>query len=304
MDTFEHKACLIQEILNHFPPNLEGNSWMLDATFGAGGHTKAVLNKYPFFSIIGLDRDLSAIEWSEKNVKPQFPEASLHLFHQNFHQYSHLMEQCFPQYLEGEGFDIILVDLGVSSPQLDQEARGFSFYKDGPLDMRMDQTQELLASEIVNHWSKKDLMDLFYHYGEILKPLNVVQALLKQREWGPIETTKELADLIVKKQGWKKKGFHPATPYFLALRLKVNNELEGLKETLPKMIKSLKVGGRLFILTFHSLEARIVKNFFKTIDKKQGRNLTKKVIQVSREEIKKNPRARSAQLRIFEKGIV
>ena len=297
---FKHEPVLLEEILALFPSSFQ-DSWVLDATLGAGGHTKAILNRYPSCSLIALDCDLSAVQWGIKDIKPHFPKRSLHLIHANFHQYPDLMKHPFPLFLTGKGFDIIIVDLGVSSPQLDQSQRGFSFYKEGPLDMRMDRTQHFSAGDIVNQWSEKELMDLFYSYGEVHTASRVVKALLRERKRTHLETTKQLADLIVKQLGWKKKGFHPATPYFLALRLKVNNELEGLSDTLPRMIQSLNSKGRLFVLTFHSLEDRIVKNLFKQAHKKEGQNLTKKVIMPSREAIKKNPRARSAKLRVFEK---
>ena len=274
---------------------------MLDATFGAGGHTQALLTTFPFLSAIAIDRDPLAINWGLKNVKPLFPEGALHFVQANFHQYSDLRRDQFSCFMNSKGFDIIILDLGVSSPQIDQAERGFSFYKDGPLDMRMDSTQDFSASDIVNQWSQKELMDLFYFYGEIRRAGPLVKALLKERKKSPLKSTKQLADLIVKAQGWRKKGAHPATNYFLALRLKVNNELEGLKNSLPEMIKSLTPGGRIFVLTFHSLEDRIVKNIFKKAHGEQGQNLTKKVIAPAREEIKKNPRSRSAHLRIFEK---
>ena len=275
---------------------------MLDATFGAGGHTQAVLKLYPFLSVIAIDRDPLAVSQGIHNIKPLFPENSLYLLQADFHQYSDLVRQRFFGFMKGAGFDIILLDLGVSSPQLDQAERGFSFYKDGPLDMRMDGTQAFSAKDIINRWSEKALRDLFYSYGEIRQSGPVVKAVLRQRRRAPLESTKQLADLIVKTRGWRKKGSHPATSYFLALRLKVNNELEGLKDNLPKMIKSLKSGGRIFVLTFHSLEDRIVKNIFKKAHGAEGQNLTKKVITPGREEIKKNPRSRSAKLRIFEKA--
>ena len=298
--SFKHEPVLVKEILAFFPSSFH-SKWMLDATFGTGGHTKAVLNRYSSFSVIAIDRDFSSIEWGLKNVKPHFPEKSLHLIHADFHRYSELMEDRFPVFLKGRGFDIIIVDLGVSSPQLDQAHRGFSFYREGPLDMRMDITQELSAGDIVNTWSEEELMSLFYSYGERHAASSVVKAIIGQRRRASFRSTKELADLIVRKKGWRKKGSHPAAPYFLALRLKVNNELEGLSDSLPQMIQSLNPMGRLFVLTFHSLEDRIVKNIFKQAHKEEGQNLTKKVILPCREEIKKNPRARSAKLRVFER---
>ncbi|MDE0118646.1 MAG: 16S rRNA (cytosine(1402)-N(4))-methyltransferase RsmH [Bdellovibrionales bacterium] len=311
---FKHEPVLLEEILTLLPPTLQNEKsthkaasftqkkWILDATFGAGGHTQAILKKYPFLSVIALDCDSSAIEWGKENIKPYFPKQSLHLIHANFHSYSDLTRNCFPLFLKNTGFDIIIVDLGVSSPQLDQAQRGFSFYKDGPLDMRMDKTKTFLARDIINSWSEKQLMELFYSYGEIYKPARVVKAIIKQRKQTLLESTKQLANLIANTQGWRKKGSHPATPYFLALRLKVNEELKGLSHSLPKMILSLNRMGRIFVLSFHSLEDRIVKNTFKKAHKmEEGYNLTKKVILPSREEIKRNPRSRSAKLRVFER---
>ncbi len=300
INLFKHKPVLLAEMLEYFPPFFSGK-WVLDATFGAGGHTKAILNRYSSVSVIALDCDISAVNWGITHIKPYFPKGVLQVLHANFHNYSDLMKNHFPRFLKGKGFDIIIMDLGVSSPQLDQEQRGFSFYRDGPLDMRMNGTQSFSAKDIINQWSEKELLDLFYTYGEIHNSSLVVKALLSQRKRAPIKGTKELADLIVKKQGWRKKGVHPATPYFLALRLKVNNELEGLKENLPKMIRSLNPKGRVFVLTFHSLEDRIVKNIFRSLDVTEGRNLTKKVIMPRKEEIRKNPRSRSAKLRVFER---
>ncbi len=303
VELFKHEPVFLEEILSHLPALSSDlpKRWVLDSTFGAGGHTKAILNHHSSFSVIALDRDLSAIKWGREHVKPHFPEGTLHLLHADFHNCSDLIKNHFPLFLNGKGFDIIIMDLGVSSPQVDWAERGFSFYKDGPLDMRMDRSQLFSARDIVNHWSKKDLMDLFYKYGEIHNSLPVVKALLRQRKKALIQSTKELSDLIIKTRGWRQKGTHPATPYFLALRLKVNNELEGLKKSLPKMIQFLNPKGLIFVLTFHSLEDRIVKNIFKQAHLVEGKNLTKKVIKPRREEIKKNPRARSAKLRVFEK---
>ena len=300
ISSFKHKPILVEEILSLFPSHFK-NGWALDTTFGAGGHTTAILRRYTSCSVVALDRDLSAIQWGLKNIKPHFPDKRLHLIHADFHQYAHLVQNQFPLFIKEGGFDIIIMDLGVSSPQLDQAHRGFSFYKEGPLDMRMDTTQSFTAYDIINSWSEAELMDLFYSYGEIYNSSSVVKMLIRERKRSPIDTTKKLADLIVKKQGWRKKRTHPATSYFLALRLKVNNELDGLKQVVPQMIQSLHPKGRFFILTFHSLEDRIIKNIFKQVDKVEGYNLTKKVIMPTREEVKQNPRARSAKLRVFEK---
>ena len=273
---------------------------MLDATFGRGGHTQMIFQHQAHLSVIAMDCDISAVQWGLKHIQPLFPK-NLNLFHSNFHQYSVLRKKCFPNFIKNEGFDIIIVDLGPSSPQLDQKERGFSVYKDGPLDMRMDRTQHFSAADIINTWSEKELKNLFCTYGEIYNSDSVIKAILRTRKGQPFQRTRKLSGLIEKEVGWRRKGFHPASKYFLALRLKVNNELDGLKTALPEMIQSLNIKGRLFVLTFHSLEDRIVKNIFKA-NQQLGYLVNKKVIRPCRDEIKRNPRARSAKMRVFEKG--
>ena len=341
-----HEPVLLKEILEQAPfsPLGEGKK-MLDATFGCGGHTKAFLSHFPQLLVTAIDRDIQAIRWGQTHVLPFLPKKSyLKLYHTNFCPYFNLMQKLN---FSGENcFDMILLDLGVSSLQLDQAERGFSFYKDGPLDMRMDQAQSLCAHDIINQASERELKNMFFCYEEIYTKQNedwppkanianpflglakkdknsnvkqhqtnqtlsvkptwnrhknnkVVKAILRERKKKAIESTKELSDMIIKQKGWRKQGQHPATAYFLALRLKVNKELEALAESLPGMIKSLKHGGRICVLTFHSVEDRIVKNIFKNSSKGQ---VFKKALRPSREEIQKNPRARSAKLRVFEKN--
>ncbi len=195
---------------------------------------------------------------------------------------------------------MILLDLGVSSPQLDQGARGFSFNKDGPLDMRMNQKATQSAANLINELEFDELMQLFKTYGEIENPFHVVKAIVADRVETPFATTLQLASLIERVDGWTKKGFHPATQYFMALRLVVNQELQILQEAIPLLIRQLHDGGLFSIITFHSLEDRIVKNLFK--DDENGFLVNKKVIVPSEEECKLNVRARSAKLRIFQKG--
>ncbi len=208
----------------------------------------------------------------------------LHLEKVNFHG---------SQFPTGHPFDLILLDLGVSSPQLDDSRRGFSFYSDGPLDMRMDPTQGSSAGDMVNSWTEVGLQRLFAELGEIPRPHRVAKAILAARKEKSFTSTSQLAQLIERVEGWKKKGKHPATQYFLALRLLVNEELEGLKESLPVLMeKALCPGGRMLVITFHSLEDRIIKNIFKE-RKDLGRPVNKKVIVPSRPEILRNPRSRS-----------
>ncbi|NCN95165.1 MAG: 16S rRNA (cytosine(1402)-N(4))-methyltransferase RsmH, partial [Bdellovibrionales bacterium] len=179
--------------------------------------------------------------------------------------------------------------------------RGFSFYHDGPLDMRMDQSQEFKASDIINQWSEDELVELFREYGEIYKPYRVVNEIVKRRETKPFETTMELSLLIERTFGWRTKGKHPATNFFLALRLEVNQELTELHSSLLKIIThALRPKGRLMVISFHSTEDRIVKKLFKS-STHLGLNLTKKVIAPERSEILLNPRSRSAKLRVFQR---
>ena len=197
---------------------------------------------------------------------------------------------------------MILLDLGPSSPQLDQPERGFSFYKDGPLDMRMNQETQQTAGDIVNHFTEEEMIQIFKELGEVRNPRPVVRSILRERKKQKIESTLKLSRLIEKTVSWRNK--HPATPYFLALRLKVNNELDGLRDSLPLLMNSLRDQGRMFVITFHSLEACIVKRIFKeSCLKKEGVLVNKKVIRPCREEVLSNPRSRSAQMRIFQRSL-
>ncbi len=173
--------------------------------------------------------------------------------HFNFHNIAEL----------NQTFDVILLDLGVSSPQLDEAERGFSFYHDGPLDMRMNQQLPHTAADIVNTWPEVELIELFTELGEIRRPQRVVRAIVNDRKEKPFSTTRDLSGLIERVEGWQRKGHHPATRYFLGLRMAVNNELSGLESCLPELMRSLTPNGRLIIITFHSLEDRIVKYAFK-----------------------------------------
>jgi 16S rRNA (cytosine1402-N4)-methyltransferase len=264
----------------------------LDGTFGRGGHYQ-VLNKYlKNLKTLAFDQDLEAINQAQNKFKVEVESGALELIHGNFSRF--LKEK------DGT-FDMILLDLGVSSPQLDEAARGFSFYQDGPLDMRMNQGQNVTAEVLINTLSEDDLVRIFKEYGEIFRPFRVVRAIVHDRKTKAFKTTHELAGLIERVDGWHRKGHHPATQYFMALRLAVNRELENLKETLPRMIEALNPGGRLAVISFHSLEDRITKWIFK--ESEFGSQTHKKVIEASEDEIKINPRARSAKLRVFERNI-
>lgn len=286
-----HKPVLLNEVLTiakEIAPKT-----LLDGTFGRGGHSRALLEAIPDVQLTGLDQDLAAIEHAHTQFIDFQNRFKIHHF--NFHDIAN-----FESVPEG-GFDVILLDLGVSSPQLDTPERGFSFYHDGPLDMRMNQTQEASAADVVNTWSEVELNELFIEYGEVRRPQRVVRAIVNDRKEKPFTTTRELASLIERVEGWSKKGHHPATRYFLALRMAVNNELSGLEACIPDLLRALSPKGRLMIITFHSLEDRIIKYAFRE-RREFGRPLFKKVIVPSREEERENPRARSAKLRVFQRG--
>lgn len=293
-----HIPVLLQEVLAQFQPLLAENSTepfhYLDGTLGRGGHLTAILESGPNVVALGLDRDPEALDFVSKSLSSYVEIGRLKLAHRNF--MSDDIEAEFGQ------FDGILLDLGVSSPQLDLPQRGFSFYNDGPLDMRMDQTQGPTAAEYLKDLSEDELYEVFQKYGEVRNPRRVVRAIVNDRKTQPFETTKQLAGLIERVDGWTRKGFHPATTYFLALRLVVNREIIDLELGLQKMMKALKPKGRLAVITFHSIEDRIAKYTFR--DSPLGQPLFKRVIIPSDSEQTANPRSRSAKLRVFEKASI
>ncbi len=287
-----HVPVLLNEVLQAFS-SLKNVSALVyfDGTYGRGGHFRALQKDYPIKKALLADQDLDAIAAAELEWKEMIAKEKVQVIHQNFLQ--------FAQSHQGQ-LSMILLDLGVSSPQLDQGDRGFSFNKDGPLDMRMNQSALLSAANLINELEFDELMQLFKTYGEIENPFHVVKAIVADRVANPFVSTLQLASLIERIDGWTKKGFHPATQYFMALRLVVNQELQILEEAIPLLIRQLHDGGLFSIITFHSLEDRIVKNLFK--DDENGFLVNKKVIVPSEEECKLNVRARSAKLRIFQKG--
>ena len=292
-----HSPVLLREILEIFSVFQEPAADLaelryLDGTFGRGGHFRSLKMMLPTMKAVALDQDPEAVEFAKKKFSPLVQSGDLNVIHRNFSNFSELNLGLF---------DMMLLDLGVSSPQLDEAHRGFSFYHHGPLDMRMDSSQELKAADLVNGLSEKELNDLFFKFGEVRKPFRVVRAIVHDRKEKPYETTEELSSLIERVDGWHRKGYHPATNYFMALRLAVNDELGVVERALPEMIKALKPGGRLAVITFHSLEDRIVKYAFK--ESTLGRPLFKKVMIPTDEESEKNPRARSAKLRVFVKDV-
>jgi 16S rRNA (cytosine1402-N4)-methyltransferase len=251
----------------------------------------------PEFHFVGLDCDADALAYGEKEFAADISAGRLRLIRGNFSDLKKITEENKISPVVG-----CLLDLGVSSPQLDESHRGFSFYHSGPLDMRMDHSLDFTAADIVNTWDEDGLNQLFQTLGEVRNPYRVTKKILEMRKEKEFTTTGELSQLIEKSMGWQKKGHHPATQFFLALRLEVNQELARLEKALPEIVSALAPGGRFLVITFHSLEDRIVKVAFKKMASDGlGELVNKKVIQAEWNEKKNNPRARSAKLRIFQK---
>lgn len=273
---------------------LLGNSGRLyvDCTLGLGGHTKRILEENPKAFVVAIDRDEEAIELAKENLK-EF-EGSFVLYKANFIDLDLVLKE------EGiEKVDGFLFDLGVSMLQLKSE-RGFSFQRDDFLDMRMDKEQNLTAYKVVSEYPERELARILWEYGEEKLSRKIAKVIVQRRKEKPIQTTKELAELIASLYPPKLRHgrVHPATRTFQAIRMEVNKELESLKEALEKVPEFLKPGGRLVVISFHSLEDRLVKRFFREHDFKV---LTKKPITPSEEEVKLNPASRSAKLRAGEK---
>ncbi len=285
-----HVPVLLQEIIQATQgiPTIEK---MFDGTFGRGGHCRALMEAYPQARVLAFDRDVEAVQFGNTNLIDKIKGGFLEIIHSDYRDF---------RSDQWGLFDFILLDLGVSSPQLDEAPRGFSFYHDGPLDMRMDTSQGITAAELLNELREEELIRIFQELGEIRRPYRVVRALIHDRSEKKWESTKQLAGLIERVDGWSVKGHHPATQYFMALRMAVNSELEGVHKGVRQCLAGLKDGGRLAVITFHSLEDRIVKQIFK--GEVSGFCFNKKVIQATEEEVKMNSRARSAKLRIFQKG--
>lgn len=282
-----HTPVLLSEVLAIIKPH-PGESY-LDLTAGYGGHAREILDVTQQYKDSCLvDRDEFAINY----LRGEFP-SELEIMQMDFYGAVLQLFKC------GKTFDIILADLGVSSPQLDMEERGFSYQHDGPLDMRMDKGQKLTADFIVNHYSERELVDIFVKYGEE-KPGRAKMIAREIAHNRPINSTTELTSIIISKSRYSKT--HPAARIFQALRIVVNDELGELERTLPLLPKLLNKGGRVGIITFHSLEDRLVKDFFKDAasygEESELQLVNKKPLVAGVQEIGINPRARSAKLRV------
>ena len=305
-----HRPVLSQEIVRLLGPRPGGV--VVDGTVGLGGHAEALLQAESGVTVIGIDRDEEALSHAMRRLAP-FKER-VRLIHGNYRDCVEILET-----LGMERIDGFLLDLGLSSLQLDTPDRGFSFRLDGPLDMRMDTTQPVTAAELVNHSSEDELVRILRDYGEERFARRIVRAILAARAKEPIETTGRLAEIVYSAipRKFHPKAIHPATRTFQALRIVVNEELTNLKEGLETGFQACTPGGVIAVISFHSLEDRIVKGFFRykalsctcppdfpicVCDKKvEVEILTKKPIRPSPEEVTKNPRSRSAKLRAARK---
>ncbi len=294
----KHVPILVNEILTLAQDIPQGVSSYFDGTFGRGGHLKAVLEQFPQARALATDKDSAAVEFAEKNFSEEIENKRLQILHAD---YSQILEIINSEKTFLKSFDMILLDLGISSPQVDEAERGFSFIKDGPLDMRMNQKQLVKAADIINGWTEDELRNLFFYLGEVKASGRVVRAIVSDRREKPFSTTRELASLIERVEGWKKKGMHPATQYFMALRIQVNGELDHLPGALKDCMSLLNDGGRLFVISFHSLEDRIVKKQFLE-NEILGFTVNKRIIVPSENEQATNSRSRSAKLRVFQRS--
>jgi 16S rRNA (cytosine1402-N4)-methyltransferase len=294
---------LLDGVLELLEPRPEAR--ILDGTVGAGGHARALLERAgPGSSLLGLDRDPAALEIASRTLEPLKSDRRIELVHASFDEAADAARKL------GHGpFDAILLDLGVSSMQLDRPERGFTFQGDGPLDMRMDPSAELTAAAIVNEAEEEELADLIYRLGEDRLSRRIAREIVRTRKLAPFRTTRELAAAIERAvpprrplRGRKRPPLHPATRTFQALRIAVNGELSRLERGLPAAFELLAPGGRLAVISFHSLEDRPVKQTFRALKEAgRARVLVKKPIVAGAEELDRNPRARSAKLRGVER---
>jgi len=304
-----HKPVLFDEVMDNIITDKD--AVYVDCTLGGGGHTEGILeNSSKNSKVVAIDQDVQAIEFAKKRLEKYANK--LQIFQDNFRNIDTAV------YLAGfEKVDRILMDIGVSSNQLDNAKRGFSYRFEARLDMRMDSNLKISAYEVINNFSEKELADIIYKYGEEPKSRKIAKKIVEYRKIKAIENTTELADIVIKSIGKSMKR-HPAKRTFQAIRIFVNKELEILSETLDKAVKLLGKNGKLLVITFHSLEDRIVKEKFREYENpctcppdipicvcgKQslGKVITKKPIVAKELELAENNRAHSAKLRIFERS--
>jgi len=300
-----HSPVLLDEVLEYIDP--QDRKHYLDCTFGAGGYTKAILKKADCF-VTALDRDPTTLVFANE-IQEEFV-GRFEFVQTNF--------ASAKDKLEGKQFDGIVLDLGISSMQVDSAERGFSFMRDGDLDMRMG-LDGISASEFIENASEEEIANVIYKYGEEVQSRHIAKAIVEARKESPIDTTFKLADIVRSSMHYRKGKIDPSTKTFQAIRIHINKELESLERFLESLKDMLKAGGRILVVSFHSLEDSIVKSFFKEYSaKKVARSkyakdvadydddkwlkiITKKPVTPSRSEVLRNPRSRSSRLRVAEK---
>ncbi|MDY4231513.1 MAG: 16S rRNA (cytosine(1402)-N(4))-methyltransferase RsmH [Candidatus Faecousia sp.] len=307
---FQHRSVLLDECIDAL--SIRPDGIYLDGTLGGAGHSLEICRRLTTGRLIGVDRDEVALRAAAERLKPFADRVTT--VHSNFCEINAILDR-----LGLDGVDGMLFDLGVSSPQLDDASRGFSYMADAPLDMRMDRGEALTASTVVNEWPQEELRRILYEYGEERYAPQIAAAIVRRRQQRPIETTLELVDVIrsaMPPQALREKQ-HPAKRSFQAIRIAVNDELASVSRLMHDAIDRLNPGGRLAVITFHSLEDRIVKNAMQAAakgctcppefpvcicgKKPKVRVLTRKPIVSGAQELAENPRARSAKLRVAEK---
>ena len=301
-----HKSVLLDECIHYL--NLKDDSVIVDCTLGYGGHSSEILKRIPNGFLYAFDQDLDAINSSQKRLSEL--ASNYEIIQSNF---VNLRKELTKR---TDLVDGILYDLGVSSPQLDEDERGFSFHKDARLDMRMDKTSPFSAYDVVNNYTYEELTNILYKYGEEKYASSIVRNIIKKRDIKPIETTLELAEIIKESVPEKyRRDKHPARKTFQAIRIEVNHELDVFETSIKDALDLIKVGGRVCVITFHSLEDRMCKQIFKEVSEVD--NLLRKLpiipedkmpkfkvianISPSLEELEFNNRARSARLRVIER---
>lgn len=288
-----HTSVLLKEAIEYLNVQ-EGNKY-IDATLGGGGHSLELLRRGAV--LLGIDVDEDALDVIRAKIKNG---ANALIVRGNFREIGKIAKENGFEKVNG-----ILYDLGVSSHQFDAGERGFSFQQDAQLDMRMDRSLNVKAKDLINALSKKELDELFSKLGEERFASSISKKIIKARSVKPIETTHELAHLVKQGYPFTNSKIHPATKIFQALRIAVNDELGNLRDSLPQAVDLLTDNGRLVVISFHSLEDRIVKETFKEFEKKGfGKSVSKKPILPTQEEVVTNNRSRSAKMRVFEKEIV
>lgn len=312
MTEFNHVTVLLNEAIDNL--NVKPDGTYVDATLGGGGHSQLLASRLTTGKLWSFDQDLTAINYNKEHLATELAEGKVAFIQNNFRNLRDALAEVGVTEIDG-----IVYDLGVSSPQFDDGQRGFSYNYDAPLDMRMNQSQELTARTVVNEWDFHDLLRILSRYGEEKFAKQIARAIERQREIQPIETTFELVEVIKSAipAAARRTGGHPAKRSFQAIRIAVNDELGVVEESLAQALDMLKVGGRISVITFHSLEDRLVKTMFKEKtavpelpaglpiipDEMQPdyKLVTRKPILPSEEEMANNHRAHSAKLRVIER---